>query len=132
MPGKPGLLTGITDERGVRYATWGYDDQDRAISSEHAGGADRVSLTYNSDGTVSVLNELGKVANHSFQYIKGVRRINCDDGESSPDCPSSNSTFTYDERVLLKTKTDNKGNYQSSVTNSDSCFGDKPQAIKQK
>ena len=109
VPGKPDLLTGITDERGVRYASWAYDDQGRAISSEHAGGADRVSVTYNSDGTVSVLNELGKVANYSFQNIKGVRRITAIDGEPSPNCPSSNSTFTYDDRGLLKTKTDNKG-----------------------
>ncbi|PAU64745.1 hypothetical protein BZL41_08875, partial [Pseudomonas sp. PIC25] len=35
----PRFLTGITDERGIRYATWTYDDQGRAISSEHANGA---------------------------------------------------------------------------------------------
>ena len=109
VPGKPDLLTGITDERGVRYAIWAYDDQGRAISSEHDGGADRVSVTYNGDGTVSVLNELGKVANYSFQYINGVRRITAIDGEPSPNCPSSNSTFTYDDLGLLKTKIDNKG-----------------------
>ncbi|WP_160280168.1 RHS repeat domain-containing protein, partial [Cellvibrio mixtus] len=34
----PSFLTGITDERGKRYATWAYDAQGRAISSEHAGG----------------------------------------------------------------------------------------------
>ena len=56
-----------------------------------------------------MLNELGKVANYSFQNIKGVRRITAIDGEPSPNCPSSNSTFTYDDRGLLKTKTDNKG-----------------------
>lgn len=110
VPGKPDLLTGITDERGVRYATWAYDGQGRAISSEHADGADRVSVAYNSDGTVSVTNELGKVAKYNFQYIKGVRHITVIDGEPSPNCPSSNSIFTYDERGLLKTKTDNKGN----------------------
>nr|WP_193749997.1 DUF6531 domain-containing protein [Pseudomonas toyotomiensis] len=109
VPGKPDLLTGITDERGVRYATWTYDDQGRAISSEHADGADNVIVAYNSDGTVSVTNELGKVAKYSFQTIRGVRRIMAIEGEPSPNCPNSNSTFTYDERGLLKTKTDNKG-----------------------
>ena len=110
ISGKPDLLTGITDERGVRYATWAYDDQGRAISSEHADGADRVSVAYNSDGTVSVTNELGRVATYSFQTIRGVRRITSIEGEPSPNCPNSNSTFTYDDRGLLKTKTDNKGN----------------------
>jgi len=32
----PHHLTGITDENGDRYATWSYDDEGRAISSEHA------------------------------------------------------------------------------------------------
>lgn len=33
----PHHLTGITDEKGVRYATFSYDAQGRAISTEHAG-----------------------------------------------------------------------------------------------
>jgi YD repeat-containing protein len=102
-------LTGITDERGVRYATWSYDDKGRAISSEHADGADKVTVAYNADGTVSVTNELGKVTKYSFQTIKGVRRITSIQGELSANCPNSNSSFTYDSNGLLKTKTDNKG-----------------------
>ena len=103
------LLTGITDELGVRYATWRYDAQGRAISSEHAGGAEKVGVAYNSDGTVSVTNELGKVAKYRFQAIEGVKRISVIEGQPSANCPNSNSTFTYDSRGLLKTKTDNKG-----------------------
>lgn len=107
--GKPDLLTGITDERGVRYATWTYDDQGRATSSEHANGAEHVGVAYNSDGTVSVTNELGKETKYSFQYIKGVKRITSIQGQPSANCPNSNSSFTYDTNGLLKTKTDNKG-----------------------
>ena len=109
-PRNSSWLTGITDERGVRYATWRYDDQGRATSSEHADGADRVGVTYNSDGTVSVTNELGKVTKYSLQTIQGIRRIASIQGEPSANCPSSNSSFTYDSRGLLKTRTDNKGN----------------------
>ncbi len=104
------LLTGITDERGVRYATWSYDDQGRATTSEHANGAERIAIEYSSDGSASVTNELGKVANYQFQTILGVKRITAIEGEPSANCPNSNSTFTYDDRGLLKTKTDNKGN----------------------
>ena len=109
VPGKPDLLTGITDERGVRYASWAYDDQGRAISSEHAGGADRVTLVYNANGSTTVTNELGKKVTYRFQVIQGVKRIVAIEGEPSPNCPSSNSTFTYDDRGLLKAKTDSKG-----------------------
>jgi YD repeat-containing protein len=108
-PRNTSWLTGITDERGVRYATWRYDDKGRAISSEHADGADKVTVAYNADGTVSVTNELGKVAKYSFKYIKGVNRITSIQGEPSANCPNSNSSFTYDSNGLLKTKTDNKG-----------------------
>ncbi len=37
-------LTGITDENGQRFATWDYDSTGRAISSQHAGGAEAVTL----------------------------------------------------------------------------------------
>ncbi|PAU58928.1 hypothetical protein BZL42_12040, partial [Pseudomonas indica] len=70
-PRNPKLLTGITDERGIRYATWTYDDQDRAISSEHANGAEKVTLSYNADGSTTVTNELGKQTVYRFQTIQG-------------------------------------------------------------
>ncbi len=105
----PRFLTGITDERGVRYASWSYDNQGRAISSEHAAGAEKVVLAYNADSSTTVTNELGKKATYRFTVIQGIKHISAIEGEPSPNCPSSNSTFTYDERGLLKTKTDNKG-----------------------
>ncbi|MWK60060.1 RHS repeat protein [Pseudomonas otitidis] len=106
----PNLLTGITDERGIRYATWTYDDQGRAISSEHAGGAEKVTVAYNADGSSTVTNALGKRTTYRFQTIQGIRRITAIEGEPSANCPNSNATFTYDDRGLVKTRTDNKGN----------------------
>ncbi len=50
--------------------------------------------------------------------IQGIKRIVAIEGEPSPNCPSSNSTFTYDERGLLSSKRDNNGNlttYQYNV-----------------
>lgn len=113
----PKLLTGITDERGVRYATWSYDELGRALSSEHADGADRVEVSYNDDSSSTVTNELGKKTTYRFQTIQGIKRITAIEGEPSPNCPSSNSTFTYDDRGLLKTKTDNKGIVTTYVYN---------------
>ena len=43
-------LTGITDENGVRYATFAYDSQGRAISTEHAdvgsGAQEKFQIDY--------------------------------------------------------------------------------------
>ncbi|MBU3057820.1 RHS repeat protein [Pseudomonas indica] len=116
-PRNPKLLTGITDERGIRYATWTYDDQGRAISSEHANGAEKVTLSYNADGSTTVTNELGKQTVYRFQTIQGVRRITAIEGEPSANCPASNAQYSYDERGLLKTKTDNKGHLTTYTYN---------------
>lgn len=102
-------LTGIIDERGVRYASWTYDNQGRAISSSHANGAELTTISYNTDSSSTVTNALGKQATYQFQVIQGVKHITAIQGEPSPGCPMSNSTVTYDEHGLVKTKTDNRG-----------------------
>ncbi|WP_247263461.1 MULTISPECIES: DUF6531 domain-containing protein [Pseudomonas] len=105
----PFALTGITDERGVRMATWSYDSQGRAISSEHAGGAGKTLLAYNPDGSTSVTNELGKVATYNFQNFQGARRVTSIIGEPSPGCSASNSSYEYDDAGRVVKKTDNTG-----------------------
>jgi len=116
-PRNPNLLTGLTDERGVRFTTWTYDDQGRATSSEHTGGTEHTQVAYNADGSSTVTNELGKSTVYRFTQIGGVKRITAVEGEASANCPNSNSTFTYDTRGLLKTKTDNKGHLTTYTYN---------------
>lgn len=45
-PSFPHHLTGISDENGTRFATYAYDSQGRAISTEHAGGQERFEFGY--------------------------------------------------------------------------------------
>ncbi len=104
------LLTAIIDNRGVRSASWSYDNKDRATSSEHAKGTEKVSIRYNDDGSSTVTNELGKLTTYRFKLIKGVKRLVAVEGEPTPDCPKSNSSFTYDDQGLLTAQTDNNGN----------------------
>ncbi|WP_235658158.1 MULTISPECIES: RHS repeat domain-containing protein [Pseudomonas syringae group] len=104
----PYSLTGITDERGVRFATWTYDTAGRAIFSQHAGSAGVVKISYSSDGS-RVTNELGKSTIYKYEVISGVKRLVEVKGEPTPDCPASNSTYTYNDRGLVLTKTDAKG-----------------------
>lgn len=102
------LLTGITDERGIRLSTWSYDEQGRAISSEHANGSDKTTISY-ADNYTTVKNALGKIAKYNYQIFSGVRRTISVEGEASENCPASNSTYTYDQRGQVKTVTDKKG-----------------------
>ncbi len=43
----PFALTGITDENGNRYATWGYDGPGRGILSQLSGAVNYTSVYYN-------------------------------------------------------------------------------------
>ncbi len=106
---KPNLLTGITDERGVRSVAWAYDDQGRAISSEMANGIGKIYIGYGTDGASTVTNELGKKTLYRYQVIRGVKYIVSVVGEPSANCPASNATFTYNDRGQVLTKTDAKG-----------------------
>lgn len=105
----PALLTGIIDERGIRYATWHYDAQGRATSSEHANGAEKVSLVYQDDGSVVVTNALGHKVTYRYQVIQGIKRVTAIEGEPAAGCPASNSTYTYTARGQVETKTDALG-----------------------
>jgi YD repeat-containing protein len=106
----PHALTGITDENGSRFATYTYDAQGRGISTEHAGGAERVSLAYNADGSTTVTDALGTVRTYQFQTILGVVKPK---GQSQPGgsgCGASASALTYDANGNVASRTDFNGN----------------------
>lgn len=110
----PYLLTGITDENGVRYATWSYDGQGRAISSEHANGIDKVTLDYTyledaTDPRVAVTNPLGKQTTYHFTTIHGVRKVTQVDGHPTASCEGANKTYSYDANGNVISKTDWNG-----------------------
>ncbi|KPW53929.1 YD repeat protein [Pseudomonas syringae pv. philadelphi] len=116
-PYSPNSLTGITDERGVRFATWAYDRAGRAISSQHAGNTGAIKIAYTSDLSSIVTNELGKETTYRYEIISGVKRLVEVKGEPTPDCPASNSSYTYNDRGLVLTKTDAKGLITTYVYN---------------
>ncbi len=105
----PDALTGITDENGVRYATWVYDDEGRAISSEHANGVDKTTFSYNTDGTTTVTNPLGKQTTYHFTTIQGVRKVTQVEGHPTASCEGANKAYSYDANGNVISKTDWNG-----------------------
>lgn len=104
------LLTGVLDQSGNRIDSWTYDDQGRATSSEGASGSKKISYTYNADGSTTVINEYGKGSTYRFQLIKGIQKVSSIEGEPTPNCPYSKTSFTYNSSGLLQTDKDAKGN----------------------
>ncbi|MEN8128818.1 MAG: RHS repeat-associated core domain-containing protein [Pseudomonadota bacterium] len=111
-------LTGITDENSDRFATWAYDDQGRAILSEHAGGAQRVDLVYNPDGTTTVTDALGATRTYAFSTHHGVIKSASISGDRCTQCAGSAQASTYDANGFLASKTDWNGNLTTYVHNS--------------
>ena len=64
-------LTGITDESGVRFATFQYNSSGQAINSQHVGGVDNYSFTYTqatygNNYSATVLDPLGTSRSYQF------------------------------------------------------------------
>ncbi len=111
----PQALTGVTDEKSVRYATWTYDTQGRATSSEHANSADKVTIDYShidavEDRRVRVTNKLGKDTTYHFDDFLGVNKVTQVEGHASQHCAAANKDYSYyADTGLLKTRTDWQG-----------------------
>jgi YD repeat-containing protein len=74
----PWALTGVIDERGIRYSTFAYDTAGRALSTEHAGGVEKFSVSYTTPPQVSVTQAYDSgtqltTRTHEWQAPAGVQ-----------------------------------------------------------
>jgi RHS repeat-associated protein len=104
----PNALTGIIDENGQRFATWTYDTQGRAVTSQHAGGVELTTLTYNSDGSTGVADARGNVHGYVLTTQFGVVKPTAVTGVPVPS--AGGKAFTYDGNGFIASRTDWDGN----------------------
>jgi YD repeat-containing protein len=109
----PIALTGIIDESNQRFATFQYDTLGRAISTEHAGGAEKVSFVYTTDAngnivTSDVTDALSTTRTYSFANVLGVVKSAAISKPCS-NCGAGAAT-TYDANGNPATLTDFNGN----------------------
>jgi YD repeat-containing protein len=100
-----GALTGITDETGVRFATWTYDAQGRAISSEHTGGVDKVQVQYLSKNQSTVTSADGSSRTYSFELAGNVLRPTSVSAPC-PECGNVAKTTAYDTSGNVSSRVD--------------------------
>jgi RHS repeat-associated protein len=110
-PNYPNLLTAILDELGKGYASYTYDSTGRALTSQHAGGADLLTLTYNSGGTVTATDALSNA--HTYTLTTGFNLVKPSSLSGTPYPPAGGQTFTYDSNGFVASRTD----FDSNVTN---------------
>ncbi len=103
----PIALTGITDEKNVRFANFGYRSDGRAILTELTGGVDAYAVSYGSR-SATVTDAFGQARTYAFTGILGVP-LNTD--ISGPLCPTCGpAARTYDARGYVASSTDWNGN----------------------
>jgi YD repeat-containing protein len=107
----PNALTGVTDENGVRYATYTYDTHGRAVITEQAGGADKYTLTYGTDGNNSIITDpIGSNYTRKHQAILGVAKSVSQSQPAGAGCNAASSATTYDVNGNVASRTDFNGN----------------------
>ena len=99
-------LTGIVDERGIRFATFAYDYRGRAVLSSHSGGAGKVALSYG-DNTTTVTDAIGTQRTYSYVLINQRQYLLSVDQPCSAGCAAGSvSKQTFDGNGFVATQTD--------------------------
>jgi len=107
----PNALTGITDENGVRFATYTYDVQGRAVVTKHAGRVERYVLGYSTDGSHTLVTDpLGSQYTHNFQTILGVAKSTGQSQPAGSGCSAASSHISYDANGNAVSRADFNGN----------------------
>jgi len=88
----PWLLTGIIDERGIRFSTYSYDSFGMAVSTEHSGPDDRWAITGRTYGgaQVTALDAFNYSHTYYFSDIGGVGKLTRHQG------PAVDDQYAYD------------------------------------
>ena len=104
----PHALTAIIDENGANFASWTYDTMERALSSQHAGGADRTKVTYNPDGSASVTD--GDGHSHSYKFMTQFGVVKPTTVTGAPYPAAGGAAFSYGATGFVASRTDFDGN----------------------
>ncbi len=94
-------LTGITDGRGIRFATYAYDGQDRAILLTHVNNVGRVSLQY-VDRRTLVTDSLGRASIYYTKLDNNVPLVSRVDGPGCSRCDTAGAVYRYNARYQIQ------------------------------
>jgi YD repeat-containing protein len=114
------LLTGKTDERGIRIATWTYNAEGKVTQAERAGGLDRYTFAHDTaNGKTTVTNPLNKqTVYHYNRFVFGTSRLTRIQGVASANCAAADTLYGYDANGFLNQETDGEGRKTTYVRDS--------------
>jgi len=111
----PYALTGISDEAGVRYATFRYQADGSAIETANGDSAGRYKLSYETDAVGKHLASVvqaptGAVSRYEFAVVQGMNRVLSLSQPSGAGAPPSTSRMAYDANGNVSSRDDFNGN----------------------
>ena len=107
-------MTGIIDENGDRYESTTYDAKSRATAAEGAGGANRIAIKYNDDGSSDITYPLGTISHRTHTNVQELYRLATLD-KPCGNCGQRYASRTYDVNSRPSTYTDFKGTVRSTI-----------------
>ncbi|MCW8955544.1 MAG: RHS domain-containing protein [Gammaproteobacteria bacterium] len=106
-PEQISALTGITDRRGIRYSTWAYNEDGKAILSAHGSSQDidRGTIDYQSNGLRTFTNQRKSGVSGSTEIISTAYKTHAGngsglvasiDGPGCTTCGANDIQYEYD------------------------------------
>ena len=110
----PDALTGVfvsSSAAGTsRFATFRYNAAGQAVSTEHAGGVDRHTLSFVIPGEATVVQDpLGSARTQYFTRVAGVIKSGAQSQPGGSGCSASTSAQTYDANGNIASRDDFNG-----------------------
>lgn len=105
-PDFPQYLTGITDERGIRYATYSYDTRGRAKTSYLGIDIEKIDVSYDPGNVRTLTNSRGVTTTYNLIVQNNVSLVSSISGPGCRSCGSSDSNYEYgsaNSNLLAKT-----------------------------
>jgi YD repeat-containing protein len=91
------LVTNLVDEDSNVYASWTYDSTGRALTSQHAGGADLTSIAYTTSTSSTVTDANSNTATYTLTTLFNVVKPTAVSGLPDP----AGDAFTYDANGFI-------------------------------
>ncbi|MCW9001011.1 MAG: hypothetical protein OQK04_20030, partial [Kangiellaceae bacterium] len=113
----PNHLTGKINEKGIRVATWHYDANGKAISSEHANGLEKVELDFSVEDQTKVKRYISSTKTNEVIYHYKNTYVNAEHQKqlvsyeqlACTDCTVGSWNYGYDANGYLAKSTSPSG-----------------------
>jgi len=133
----PNHLTGKINEKGIRLATWNYDINGRAISSEHGVSLEKVELDYSVANQTRVTTHVSDtlsndlIYHYSTRYIGGRFKKLLDKYEQITciDCAVGSWVYGYDANGYVSKSTSPAGAVTTFIHDADGLETSRTEAV---